>query len=88
MTCGFYAWQATVSNHLYARQALTQSNVSRDQNFKLLKIIEAGQVGHKVYLADGQVKILTFDCPAKSKHKPPVWDFRVGICLQVAFNFG
>ena len=51
---------------------------------KLLKIIESGQVGHKVYLADGQ--ILTFDCAAKSKHKPPVWDFRVSICVQVAFN--
>ena len=53
---------------------------------KLLKIVESGQVGHKVYLADEQ--ILTFDCPAKSKHKPPVWDFRVSIYVRVAFNFG
>lgn len=61
----FVLEQVTFSNHLPTGQALTQWNENeRYWNFKLLKIIEAGQVeeclgqvGHEGYLADRQDKI-------------------------------
>ena len=65
----FMLLQATFSNHLPTRKALTHSMKMKAKgiNFKSLKIREGEQVeeclrqvAHEVHLADGQVEVLTF----------------------------